>query len=265
MSTKILRSTYNKKESPLWSGEKTMNHASGIWGRSVLFQYLKSKITRKDLVVDLGCGAGYPSYHLTKYVGEGGKVFGYDNSKILINIAKKFYRDQKNLSFAKKDITKKLPLKSSSVNCFVSFMLIQNLRGIEIDTLLKEIKRCLKHTGYAVFLTIHPKIFDSEWKLDFIQYSKKKVVEWKKDKRDDMFIRGFVKNSSGGEKSVFMYSHSRKQVENLLESNNLKMVDDIPIYVDQKTASESFGQKPNRKYPTTPIFWIFSVMKTAKI
>ena len=54
MSTKILRSTYNEKESLLWSGERTMDHASGIWGRSILFQYLKSKITRKDVLVDLG-------------------------------------------------------------------------------------------------------------------------------------------------------------------------------------------------------------------
>lgn len=265
MSTKILRNTYNKKKSSLWSGERTMDHASGIWGRLVLFQYLKSKITKKDKVVDLGCGAGYPSYYLTKYVGEGGKVFGYDNSKILIDIAKEYCRNQKNLSFVEQDVTKKLPLKSDMIDCFVSFMLIQNLRGIEIDKLLKEIKRCLKHTGYAVFLTIHPEIFKSEWKLDFIQYSKKKILEWRKNKQNDLLIKGFVKNSTGGKKSVFMYSHSRKQIDNLLENNKLKMVDDIPIYVDQKTASEFFGQKHNRKYPTTPIFWIFSVMKTAKV
>lgn len=261
MSSKILNNTYTTKNLLLWSKKNMMQHASGIWGRKPLLYYLKSKIKKGDTIIDLGCGTGYPTYYLTKYSGESGKVFGYDSIKIFIDTAKKSYKNNKNLFFRKHDITCKLPHKRCSIDCFTSFMLIQNMRGIEIDKLFKEIQRCMKYTGFAIFLTLHPSMYDSDWSLDFIKYNKDSILRWKKTRKNDLLMKGYVKNAGGGKKDVFMYSHSKKQIIDLLENNKLMIVDDMPIYIDQKTASQFFGKKHNRKYPTTPIFWIFSVMK----
>lgn len=264
MSSKILQTIYSTRNLLMWSKKNMMQHASGIWGRKLLLSYLKDKIKKGDTVIDLGCGTGYPTYYLTKYSGVKGKVFGYDSIKIFIDIASKSYKNHKNLFFHKYDITHKLPHKPNSVDCFTSFMLIQNMRGVEINQLFKEIKRCMKFNGCAVFLTLHPSIYDSEWNLDFIKYNEDSILHWKKTRVNDLLLKGYVKNSGGGEKDVFMYTHSKKQINDLLNKNKLTIVDDIPIHIDQKTATEFFGQKNNRKYPTTPTFWIFSVMKTSK-
>ena len=178
-----------------------------------------------------------------------------------IKLAKESY-ETTNVRFEIQNISQKFKHKFKNIDCFVSFMLLQNLKSYEINDLFFEVNRCLKPTGFGVFLTIHPEIFDSQWSLHFIKYDRKKILKWKSERQNNLLIKGFVKNSTGGKKPVFMYTYSKTEILKLISKNNLIMIDDIPIYIDQNTAEKFFGKRQNSKYPTTPIFWIFSVAKS---
>lgn len=256
MPKNILDKNYTKRNIALWEGEKTMSHASGIWGRPKLFSYLKKILKPGNIVVDLGCGAGYPTFRLLEYVGKTGKVFGYDNSALFIKTAKKLYKKEKNIFFRKLDIARKFPHASGSVDCFVSFMLMQNLKSSQVDKMFQEVRRCLKPNGTAVFLTLHPKVFDLSWNLEFIKYDSSKIMKWRKEKQDDILIPGFVKNATGGKKSVYMYTKTHAKISELVARNNLQMVKSMPIRMDPKTAAKFFGKNKERIFPRTPTFWI---------
>lgn len=251
---------YNKKYLNSWAGEKTMQHASGIWGRGKLLLYLKEKIHSGDCVVDLGCGTGYPTATLAFFVGSKGKVIGLDNSSESIEIAQKTYSKAKNVSFLVHDISNPLPFQSNSVDLFTSFMVLHNLKESQMDTMFKEIKRCIKRKGIATFLTLHSDVFESDWDLTFAKYDDVLIKKWRETKEDDMLIPGFVVNADDKEKKpVFAYTHSQAQIERLLNKHSFEMIYDEPILIDRDTAIKRFGKGSIKKIPKTPTYWIFSI------
>ena len=256
----VLKKIYSKKHLNSWAHEKTMQHASGIWGRTKLFSYLKNKIKTGDCVVDLGCGTGYPTFKLKSFVGLKGKIMGYDNSCESIEIAKNTYSEDNNLSFVIHDVSQPFPLWAKSVDHFISFMLLHNLRGSEIDRLFKQIKYCMKDKGTATFLTMHPDAFSEDWDLDFVKYSKSHIQRWRKRKQDDVLIPGFVINACDKDKKpVMAYIHSHNQITTLLKKYSLRIADEVPIYIDRRTAAKNFGVNSIKQLPKVPLFWIFSI------
>ena len=80
MSEKI-GDIYGKGASEKWQGEKTMEHASGVWGRDKMLTYLRDEVINQgDTVVDLGSGGGYPTVKIAEMVGESGRVIGLERS-----------------------------------------------------------------------------------------------------------------------------------------------------------------------------------------
>ncbi len=78
---------YNKVEADQWAEAKTMEHASGVWGRDKMLRYLKEDVIKEgDTVIDLGAGAGYPTMRVAQMVGESGKVFGIEKSSAMLGL-----------------------------------------------------------------------------------------------------------------------------------------------------------------------------------
>lgn len=245
----------------LFAGEKTMEYVSGIWGRTRLLSYLRGKIRKGSTVVDLGCGTGYPTLSIANLVGEQGKVFGYDKSKIFIQKAEELYGGRKNLVFAVRDITKGLPHDPETIDVFVSCMMIQNLKGKQIDRMFSGVRQGLKDGGCGVFLTLHPDIFHFDWDVDFIRYNSRAIEKWRKGRQDDLKVNGLITSTSGDIRPVFAYTHSRGQVEELIRRNGMEVAEDVSIFIDEKTAVTRFGENSIKKLPTVPLFWIVAFKK----
>ena len=254
---------YGQRNLTGWAGDEAMHHASGVFGRGRLLTYMKRNVKTGDTIVDLGCGAGYVTNQLMEFVGRSGKVIGYDGSRTLVGQAKLDFGHQLGLSFQLHNVEDKIPLPTASIDWFVGFMLIQNLRGAQIQKMSKEIRRCLGPTGRAAFLTLHPSFFETTWSLSFMRYEAEAIARWKKDMKDDVRIEGFVRSSASRLiKPVFAYTHSRRQIDKILESSGLLVCADMPIHLDKATIVEKFGPINSDAVPKDPLFWIFVVKKS---
>jgi SAM-dependent methyltransferase len=254
------RDVYAPEHIEQWSDDKPFLHASGLWGRKKLVDLMAGTLKSDSVVADIGCGGGYLSKLLSEFVPKG-HVLGSDYKKEFVDLAQKQYSEVANLSFEVLDVKDTFPYKTESIDHFVSFMLLQNLHSNYIDAMFAEVSRCLTMSGSFFSLTLHPDIWVSNWDLEFIQYDKQKISEWQITREEDMRMEGFVLNSTEGVKELYMYTHSMARFTELLQKHGLVIDIDLPIYIDKETSDHYFGVKENRIYPTTPVFWIFSVKK----
>ncbi len=105
-----------------------------------------SKIKEGDIVLDLGCGAGFDCFLASKKVGEDGKVIGVDMTEEMIKKAKinAGKLGVKNVEFILGEI-ENLPLKDNSVDIVITNCVI-NLTPDKTKT-FKETYRVLKSGG----------------------------------------------------------------------------------------------------------------------
>jgi len=110
-----------------------------------------SKIKEGDIVLDLGCGAGFDCFLASKKVGKTGKVIGVDMTEEMINKAKVNAEKLgiKNVKFILGEI-EKLPVKDNSIDIIISNCVI-NLTPDKTKT-FKEAYRVLK-TGGRIYLS----------------------------------------------------------------------------------------------------------------
>ncbi len=104
------------------------------------------KIKEGETVIDLGSGAGFDAFIVSKNVGQNGKVIGVDLSDDMLGLARKNARkgDYKNVEFIKGDI-EALPLEDSIADHIISNCVI-NL-SLNKDKVYKEAFRILKNSG----------------------------------------------------------------------------------------------------------------------
>ncbi len=105
-----------------------------------------SKIKEGDIVLDLGCGAGFDCFLASKKVGKDGKVIGVDMTKEMISKAKLNAEKigAKNVEFVLAEI-EKLPVKDDSVDIIITNCVI-NLTPDKTKT-FKEAHRVLRKGG----------------------------------------------------------------------------------------------------------------------
>lgn len=250
-------------DASLWKESKTMEHASGIWGRKPTLKYLKEKIILPgDIVVDLGAGAGYPSLQMIPMVGQKGRVIGIELSDAMLAEAEK-YQEVENLEFRKGDITQILPMPDNSADVVTSFMVCHNLPLQDMRAIFANTARLLRPGAKAVFLTMHPDALESErWGLDFMVYDSTALQMYQEAKdKEDVQVPGVVKNAGGGSKRVFMFNHTRKNTLQAIRDAGLMLVNEIALWIDEDTAKSTFGAKAVRKLPTTPTFVIMVLEK----
>lgn len=249
---------YTTVEAPLWAGLAPFSHASGIWGRGKMIEYLADRIGNGETVVDLGCGAGLLTSYLCAMVGSNGEVKGYDGSIPLIAEAAKLEESFSNLSFKVIDVTAGLPDPVNSVDWLVSFMLIQNLSGEQLDQMFHRCNKSLKKDGQFVFLTLHPNFFQEDWTLSFVAYDQYRLRQWRSENHRNSRIDGKVYQPNGNSKPVFSFPFSKENIIELLSKNNMKIIDETELFVDKGKAERLFGSQENYKFPLGPLFWIFS-------
>jgi len=238
-----------------------MEHPSGIWGRGPALACLEKLIVPGNTVVDLGCGAGYPSLQMTYMVGPSGQVIGVEcHDGMLAEAAK--YDKVPNLKFRKGDVTKTVPVADQEAHVVASFMVCHNLELCGVETMLCETHRILKPGGKAVFLTMHPSALDSDWDLDFMVYSPRALRAYRgATDKEGVHVPGTVKNAGGGSKEVLMINHTRENMLRAIKDACLVLGPETSLRIDGKTAKAKFGDKAVRRLPTTPIFWIIVLDK----
>src|SRR5260370_2902967 len=154
--TALVPNLYNDDTMEQWRHDRTMLHSSGIWGRQPVPQYLREQVlSRGDVVVDLGAGAGYPSLQMSAMVGPAGRVIGLELSEAMVQAARDHCHAD-NLCFEPGDVTQPLAIVDDCVDVVTSFMVLHNLRLDQLRSTLSEVERILKPGGRAVLLTMHP-------------------------------------------------------------------------------------------------------------
>ncbi|MFW6283088.1 MAG: arsenite methyltransferase [Minisyncoccales bacterium] len=105
-----------------------------------------AELNEDDIVVDLGSGAGFDSFLISKKLGENGKVIGIDFSNEMLEKAKTIAEkyNYSNVEFRQGDI-ENLPLEDNSVNVIISNCVI-NLAP-DKEKVFKEAYRVLKSNG----------------------------------------------------------------------------------------------------------------------
>ena len=105
-----------------------------------------AKIQKGETVIDLGSGAGFDAFIVSRIVGQDGKVIGVDLSEEMLDLAKKNAKkgDYENIDFLKGDI-EELPLRDNIANHVISNCVI-NL-SLNKDKVYKEAFRVLKEGG----------------------------------------------------------------------------------------------------------------------
>jgi SAM-dependent methyltransferase len=260
----LVHNLYNHETVGQWQHEKTMMHASGLWGRKPVLKYLRERVLRKgDIVVDLGAGAGYPSLQMSACVGPAGRVIGIDLSEAMVAAARAHCRAD-NLSFEHGDITQRLLLSDELADVVTGFMVLHNLHLERMRVMFGEIRRILKPRGCAVFLTMHPDAFEEHWELDFLSYDALALQRYRESvEKEDIEIPGRARNSAGGENSLTAVYHSRETIIQASQDAGLNLAHEQDLWIDRQTAGEIFGAQSIRKLPTVPIYWML-VLKRAK-
>src|SRR6516164_6031208 len=257
---------YNSQSIEQWQHERTMLHSSGIWGREPALEYLAEEVVKSgDVVVDLGAGAGYPSLRIAGMAGAVGKVVGIELSDAMVEAARRHCRAG-NLSFRRGDISQPLALADEFADVVTGFMVLHNLRRAEMHRTLKEVERILNPSGRAVFLTMHPDAFESQWDLQFLTYDLSALQRYRDAAdKEDLEIPGSARNVSGGENAIITIYHSRRSVADAACDAGLALIDERDLWIDRETAAQMFGASSIRCMPTTPIYWMLTLAKSTAV
>jgi ubiquinone/menaquinone biosynthesis C-methylase UbiE len=258
----LVRNLYNNESIQQWQHKRTMLHSSGIWGREPVLKYLADEVVKAgDVVVDLGAGAGYPTLRIAGMVGVAGNVIGIDLSNAMIEAAHRHCRAA-NLSFRRGDISRPLPLEDECADVVTGFMVLHNLRQAEMRRTLNEVERVLKSGGRAVFLTMHPDAFESQWELQFLSYDLSALQRYRDAAdKEDIEIAGSARNLSGGENAITAIYHSRQSVLGAVHESGLVRANERDLWIDRETAAQMFGIGSIGRMPATPTYWMLTLAK----
>lgn len=107
------------------------------------------------VIADIGCGPGFFTVPLAKYLWDG-KIYAVDIKQEMLDAAKEGV-DRERLSNVEyvKSTERRLPIKKGILDGAVAAFVIQEAAGRE--SLLKEIHRCMRTPGWTVILEWHRK------------------------------------------------------------------------------------------------------------
>lgn len=142
-------------------------------------------------------------------------------------------------------------------------MVLHNLRRAEMRRTLKEVERVLKHGGRAVFLTMHPDAFESQWELQFLSYDLSALQRYRDAAdKEDIEIAGSARNLSGGENAITAIYHSRQSVLGAVYEFGLARANERDLWIDRETAAQMFGIGSIVRMPATPTYWMLTLAKS---
>ena len=128
--------------------------ASGISNSNFLSEFVENNFE----VVDYGCGIGRVAKFLSSKVR---LLHGIDISPEMLEYARQYCKDCKNIKFTLTDSTK-IPLKDSSIDFAYSLLTLQHLEKEDALLVLKELYRVLKDNS-KIFLTFPDLASEHNW------------------------------------------------------------------------------------------------------
>ena len=139
----LIISSYSKKSSIIYDDPGNKNF---LYGKLTIDFLKKIKIKKKNsILVDIGCGTGIVFDILYKKIKKKNiSCFGIDPATGMLKLAKKKFKNEKNIYFLKGSFGK-IPLKSKSVDKIISTLALHWVPSINIA--IKELKRVLKSDG----------------------------------------------------------------------------------------------------------------------
>ncbi|HKL12590.1 MAG TPA: arsenite methyltransferase [Halanaerobiales bacterium] len=141
-----------------------------------------ANLKEREVVLDLGCGAGFDVFLASSKVGSSGKVFGVDMTEEMIKKARNNAdkNDIKNVEFLLGEI-EDLPIEDNTIDVIISNCVI-NLSPNK-ERVFKEAKRVLKKGGrIAISDILKDKEFPNEIMSKLDNYSSCITGSIKKDK-----------------------------------------------------------------------------------
>lgn len=107
------------------------------------------------VVADIGCGPGFFTVPLAKYLWDG-KLYAVDIQQEMLDAAKEAVDSERlsNVEFVK-STERRLPLEKERLDGALMAFVLQEAAGRE--SLLKEVRRCMRTPGWAVVIEWHKK------------------------------------------------------------------------------------------------------------
>ena len=119
------------------------------------YKFVARILSKKDIVIEIGCGHGYGTYFLSKYCQ---KIVGIDIDSDIINQCKKEY-GSKNLDFKCLNILDTDITKFPKYDVVVCFEVIEHMNRKEAYKLMEKLKDLKKDDG-IIFLSTPRRIED---------------------------------------------------------------------------------------------------------
>lgn len=107
-----------------------------------------------DIILDLGCGAGFISNEVAKHNNKS-KIVAIDKSYVAINKAKRMFENSK-ISFLEGDMCQ-IPLEDNSVNLVLCIGSIEHVK--DTDKVFNEISRVIRRDGKLIIMSSNKKSF----------------------------------------------------------------------------------------------------------
>ena len=138
----------NKNFSPYTSLTK---HSGTLFNQMTMFQMYEfpKKFYHNNDVLDIGCSIGRGLGLISKTARS---VVGMDINLEAINIAKQNYKDNNKINVFHGD-AENLP---ENIGTFDTILIFQTIYLIDIEKLIKNIKKILKKNGHLIILSINP-------------------------------------------------------------------------------------------------------------
>ncbi|MEI7741208.1 MAG: class I SAM-dependent methyltransferase [bacterium] len=206
-----------------------------------------------EAILDIACGQGQLA---AEYVRRGARVSGIDAAKGLIELAKTRVRDARFFVGDAKSLAAFKPEEFDGASCILA---LQNID--DINPLMKEVQRVLKHGGRAIFVINHPMFRiprQSSWGFDETQKTQYRRVDgYMSEMRVPIIMHPGQKDST----TTMSFHRPLSSYTKAMSSAGL-VIDAIEEWVSPKTSI--YGPKAtaeNRSRAEIPLFMAIRVKK----
>ena len=83
--------------------------------------------------------------------------------------------------------------------------------------------------------------------------------------KEDTEVPGRARNIAGGENAIATIYHSRCSVVEAVLDAGLVLTDERDLWIDLETAVQMFGTDSIRRMPTTPTYWMLTLVKSGMV
>ncbi len=200
-------------------------------------------IKENEVLLDLGCGQGFFIEKIfDKYAGV--DIHGVDLSSKLLKIAEEKFSNNKNVNLVHTDAANLSHIKDNNIDKVYSVLALQNMA--DIDGVIKEVKRVLKHKGKCLFVINHPSFRipkESDWKFDNKLNKQGRIVfNYMTDKKYVIDLNPGLKAMGQKTEETISFHHPLQYFSKIFDKNDMA-ISRIEEWISHKKSAEGARQK----------------------